>query len=46
MKSVIHFDEFVVGGKEKELVGGSYDSKKKQQFRSKKHFPANPCKQT
>ncbi len=30
MKSVIHFDAFVVGGKEKGKVGRSYDSKKKK----------------
>ncbi len=30
MKSVIHVDEFVVGGKEKGKVGHSYDSKKKK----------------
>ncbi len=30
MKSVIHVDEFVVGGKEKEKVERSYDSKKKK----------------
>ncbi len=30
MKSVIHVDEFVVGGKEKRKVKRSYDSKKKK----------------
>ncbi len=30
MKSVIHVDEFVVGGKEKEKVGRSYENKKKK----------------
>ena len=32
MEGIVHVDEFVIGGKEKDKVGRSYNSKKKKLF--------------